>query len=650
MIKKTSPSFILIMYLIFFGHTMSFECNSQNIKDDSFITWERVCQDKTKSNEVRAYNCQKILKVIPTHIKDSSIRNALLSLSSVMRKENDLDSSIYYANQAILYGYKHTDNIALIKGYFNQAFSLKKHLKPIEAYESFTKGISIALKQGDSITAVRMLINTSDILIDQGDFSTAQIEATKALKILDKKQYPELASKLYNNLGNALQELMSYKSSNDAYQKAYTYTTNSNKKALIINNIANTYREQFLYNKSISTYKKAFLDTLLVTDSISKIRLIDNLGFTLFKAKKTGALSLLLEAELKRKVIKDYTGLNASKIHLCQYYYDSIPDKALRYAQEAYTIAKQIKSPDAKKEAISYIIRLKPNKELSDRYVTLTDSIQKSNLQIQIKFAGIQYQTEEKEKENNTLRATQTSQEVEIATKNRNNWLLGIGLFFAMIGIGIYSYFYKRNLKQKIEIIVLHKELHHRVKNNLSIIDTFIEVTKDEIQDVQSNSRLTELQNRISSIYKVHEQLYKNDNVTHIYLNTYIQDILKNLQNSLPQHHHISTHIDIQEGVTLLPSNAIPIGLIINEFVTNSYKYAFDLHNKGDIEVGFRESKNNYTLILKDNGKGLPNKFDIDTTVSFGIRVMRLLTEQLQGEFMLNGENGVHLTIVFPNT
>ena len=105
---------------------------------------------------------------------------------------------------------------------------------------------------------------------------------------------------------------------------------------------------------------------------------------------------------------------------------------------------------------------------------------------------------------------------------------------------------------------------------------------------------------------------------------------------------------DIDNTLKLYADKSFPVGLIINEFITNSFKYAFGKDVKGKINIKMQEAKNTFSLILSDNGKGLPENFNIEQSETFGMRIMKLLTEQLKGTFQLESTNGVKINIQFP--
>lgn len=567
--------------------------------------------------------------------------------AKIVLKNESYDSAIYYSQKMRVYAVQKKDSSGILSSFSYWGNALQNKHQYVEAYKKYYKGYEIALKKNDSFEMSKMLRRISSVQNAIGEYNDAKQTAVKALELIHPEDYNNHSFKVYRNIGVSLSNRQQNQKAIDIYDKAIKYAKNFQDTLDILNNKGMAYLRNDKLDSATTLLKKASYsirnDTTLLKNNVN---ILSNLGFALSKIGNPKSLEYLLLAEnILKQDGKLSATLFASKIHLFEYYKIDDFETSVSYLLEALDIAKEIKSIDAEKEVLKYLIEYDVKNPNRKNYIKRNDSLSKVIEKSKNEYAYTKYEIENKTQE---LREEQLRQKAEIAKKDRNNWLLGIGLLFSIFGIIIYTYFYKRNLTQKKEIITLHKELHHRVKNNLSIIDAFIEVTKDEIQDIQSTERLSELQNRINSIYKVHEQLYKNDQVTHLYLDTYIKDIIENLQNSFPNNEHIAIHFDIQQGAILLPSHAIPIGIIINEFVTNSYKYAFDTAEKGVISIRFRESKNSHSLTLKDNGKGLPASFYIETSTTFGIRVMQLLSQQLQGKFILNGENGVHLTLNFP--
>jgi len=283
-----------------------------------------------------------------------------------------------------------------------------------------------------------------------------------------------------------------------------------------------------------------------------------------------------------------------------------------------------------------------------EMYAELADSLfNKTSFE---KLAGLeeQYESEKKENDNLKLRAEKARQAELLAQENKRKWLLGGGLIMAVLGLGIFAFYYRKNQKQKKIIIDLQKELHHRVKNNLAIIDRFVKTVQSEFSDPKFDGKLRDLRNRIKSISEVHELLNDKDDITHLGAKKYIETIINNISQSFANPNVvISSTID--ESIHLLPNKLFSIGIIVNEFITNSYKYAFD-NKEGIITINFDTLNNGYILKLSDNGKGLPSDIESTSSNSFGFRLMQLYTQKLNGTFEMSNNEGVHIQIIFPKT
>lgn len=280
------------------------------------------------------------------------------------------------------------------------------------------------------------------------------------------------------------------------------------------------------------------------------------------------------------------------------------------------------------------------------QFKTMSDSVMIEARDSKVNEIATKYQTEKKEAENLKLKSEKAEQAIIIEKEKNQKWFFGSGLMASVFILIIGGYFYQKNKKQKEVIVGLQKELHHRIKNNLAIINTFIDVAKEEFSDIAFNNKLSELQNRIASINEVHQQLYKNTDVTNLCVKKYIQKLTANIQQSFANENIVIAQ-NINDSLKLNVEQSFAVGLIINEFLTNSFKHAFD-GNGGTILIEMKEDPQNLFLSLSDNGKGLPKDFDIHQAETFGKRVMKLLAQQLKGSFNLETKNGVALNIHFP--
>ena len=195
---------------------------------------------------------------------------------------------------------------------------------------------------------------------------------------------------------------------------------------------------------------------------------------------------------------------------------------------------------------------------------------------------------------------------------------------------------------------VLLKEVHHRVKNNLQVISSILNLQSSYVKDEGTLNILKESQNRIKSMAFIHESLYQTKDFSSINFTEYIVNLSQNLIHSYSNFdHEIKLNLDIQD-VFLNLDLAIPCGLIINEIVSNALKYAFDEKTEdGEISIKMSLNKDNLVLKIGDNGKGLPKNIDYRNTESLGLQLVVTLTDQLSGTIELNSEKGTNYTIIF---
>jgi PAS domain S-box-containing protein len=195
------------------------------------------------------------------------------------------------------------------------------------------------------------------------------------------------------------------------------------------------------------------------------------------------------------------------------------------------------------------------------------------------------------------------------------------------------------------EKVVLLQEIHHRVKNNLQIVISLINLQTRQIKDENVKRILQESQTRIRVMALVHEKLYRSDDISHIIFSEYIRDLITILFDFYSLNRRLIAIKVEMKDIFLNIDTAIPIGLIINELVTNSLKHAFPGGRKGEISISIQEEGRVLSVIFKDNGVGIPPGFDWRNAPSLGLRLIISLVEQLNGTIELDGKNGTAFII-----
>lgn len=204
------------------------------------------------------------------------------------------------------------------------------------------------------------------------------------------------------------------------------------------------------------------------------------------------------------------------------------------------------------------------------------------------------------------------------------------------------------SLKQK-EILL--KEIHHRVKNNLLVISSLIDWQSESLEDPHLISVMEDSKKRIQAMALIHEKMYRSDNLSHIELGQYLQDLALTLYDSLNlDSERISISFDL-DVIFVNIETAIPCGLIVNELISNSLEHGFPDLRKGNISL--KLSVNNLlddskiTLIVEDDGIGFPPNFDLNQSDSLGLQLVDLLAQQLEAELSIEHDNGTRFTINF---
>ena len=203
----------------------------------------------------------------------------------------------------------------------------------------------------------------------------------------------------------------------------------------------------------------------------------------------------------------------------------------------------------------------------------------------------------------------------------------------------------EESLKEKE---VLLKEIHHRVKNNLQVISSILNLQSSFVSDENTLGILQESRNRIRSMAIIHENLYRTEDFSSIKFHTYLENLVSNLIASYRVSGEVELDADLMD-IDLVLDQAIPCGLLINELVTNSLKYAWKDGEKGTISIRITEKDRIVELEISDNGIGLPEEFDQIKSDTLGLQLVITLAEQLDAELKVDVQHGTKYLIKFEN-
>ena len=203
----------------------------------------------------------------------------------------------------------------------------------------------------------------------------------------------------------------------------------------------------------------------------------------------------------------------------------------------------------------------------------------------------------------------------------------------------------KTSLREKEALL---KEIHHRVKNNLQVVSSLLGLQSRSVTDPEMRKMFRESQHRIHSMALLHECLYQSENLSQVNFPDYIRELAAHLFHSYgiaAERIHLRTNLD---RLSLNLDAAVPCGLIINELVSNSLKYAFPENRKGEIRIELRELPGGMArLVVADNGVGLRSDLDWATTKSLGLRLVRTLAQQLGAKIEVGAQAGTEIQLTF---
>jgi len=194
---------------------------------------------------------------------------------------------------------------------------------------------------------------------------------------------------------------------------------------------------------------------------------------------------------------------------------------------------------------------------------------------------------------------------------------------------------------------VLLKEIHHRVKNNLQIISSLLNLQEEGINHPAALDALAVCRGRVNAMAAIHEQLYQERNLASIDAASYLKQFLPRLISAYKGEKHISLSFNVSP-VSLLVDQAIPFGLIVNELVTNAVKHAFRGREKGTLEVSVTQENSVATLVVKDDGVGIPESVIPQTASTLGLQIVTMLAHQLKGNVTVESDGGTCFRLEFP--
>jgi two-component sensor histidine kinase len=212
----------------------------------------------------------------------------------------------------------------------------------------------------------------------------------------------------------------------------------------------------------------------------------------------------------------------------------------------------------------------------------------------------------------------------------------------------VWTWMQNRKIKkQEAKLSYLMKELHHRVKNNLQIVSSLLSLQSNRLEDETAQKALQEGQYRIEAMSLIHRKLYQTDDVSGVNIRAFMNELSESLMHAYG-YNHDRFQLEVESTVQQLDADtAIPLGLILNEVITNAFKYAYKNVSAPSLHIVLTENEHDLQLKISDNGPGLGEE-QWKKSFSFGKQLMQSLIKQLKGTMQMNGTNGTTFIFTIP--
>ncbi|MFT3796149.1 histidine kinase dimerization/phosphoacceptor domain -containing protein [Flavobacterium sp.] len=302
------------------------------------------------------------------------------------------------------------------------------------------------------------------------------------------------------------------------------------------------------------------------------------------------------------------------------------------------------------------------------RFKKVSDSAWNAKKATQFADLQIKYETEKKDKDIKLLKQKGSLQEAKIrnATLMRYAFIGGLVILALFVALLYNRSRIRKQNNQKLELKQqkineqneqlrklltekewLLKEIHHRVKNNLQTVISLLNTQSTYLENKDALMAIQNSQHRMQAISLIHQKLYQSDDLGYIDMSWYINQLINNLKESFNFGQKIRCELDA-DPIKLDVSQAVPLGLILNEAISNAIKYAFEERTRGHINISLKNiGPDTYRLIIADDGVGLPEDFQDRQNDSLGMHLMVGLTEQIEGTFELQNNNGLSIIVIF---
>jgi two-component sensor histidine kinase len=602
--------------------------------------------------------------LLHTAIKDNNSADAALYLTHIAFQyysNKQYDSALEYYYRAI----RQRDairNTTLIASNFNDIGVIySSRGVPDSSIHYYTKALTLYQQLNDTVHATVLEANLSIIYKDKGIYEKALEYAFNGAKRLETQEPSIALASCYSTIGLVYLKIGEY--DNALY---YTYKALSTRKAigyvkgvgLSYNNLGELFISMKQYDSALVNLERSLAIKRCTGDRKALTSTLNNIGDVLLEQKKYEdarqyySESLTISREHKNIISQTISLNNLAKLALEA----NDTDRAYQYLEEAEILARQSGALNEFRKNLELKVRLFNLKndfrqafQYAQQLLAIKDSLMTKERAESLMQMQLRYDTEKKEQQIVLLEQRQKINQAEIKTKQTfiDALIIGLCLFAIIVALVYYNSRVVRRNKEHVEMLL--KELHHRVKNNLQILSSVLSLQSQQLKDVSAIQAVKSSEGRVNAMALIHKKLYTGDQNREINIKEYITELVQYLIHTYgfsQKDFNLELHL---EEIRIDIDKAIPLGLIINEVVSNAFKYAYIDHENPTLTIYLQVNKDRtITISIRDNGIGfIPAAVDT-ASGAFGLKMVKTLTRELKGTLDIRTENGTSFCLNIP--
>lgn len=527
------------------------------------------------------------------------------------------------------------------------------------AVSYYSEALVIYREQQDTTTSVVIETNLAIIYRNLGVYEKALEYAFSALDKLERLEPDRTLASAYNTVGSVYARMTEYPNALRYYHQALVIRQKIGYPkgvAQSYNNIGEVYTSMKMYDSALTNLQRANAIRSEQADTQAVGSTLNLIGAVLLRQRRFDEARSYLIQSINIKLasgeqIDEAIALN----NLAELELETHDTRAAALSlQRAEHLIRSGNALELLKRNLELKVRLfkalnKPDLALAivEELAAVKDSLLTNEKVGNLVAMQMRYETDKKEQHINLLEKEKALQQAELRSNEIWIWLLTITVFLmtTIIALVYYNFRVVRANKKKMEVL-LH-ELHHRVKNNLQLLSSIFSLQSQELTDEKAILAVRSSEARINAMALIHRKLYNVEQNRTINIRDYMNELVQYLMYAYGYNEQTlavkSEFTDCQLDV----DKAIPLGLIMNELISNSFKYAYEGHPNPELKLRIHLNGNNLLICLADNGRGI-DKSRLAKNESFGLRMVETFLRQLRGSIETKTDAGTNYTITIP--